>query len=78
VSEAHEYTDVVVTWHPYNWNDKEATKPPKIYTLYWIKEDQEDEITMGYFDGFTWHLWGGSDDCSASAWAEITYPGGPA
>jgi hypothetical protein len=69
---------VVTDWRRFDHNDKDNTAPKGTYELVWIREDQYEEgVTIGYFDGYTFCLWGGSDDCSVSWWAPIEYPADP-
>lgn len=65
-------------WRRFDFDDKKATAPPTD-ELVWIVEDfYENGTTLGYFDGFTFRTYSGSDDCSVSWWAPITYPDPPA
>lgn len=65
-------------WHPFDYGDRANTGPPEgtEYEPYWIVEEFYSPawVTIGYFDGYTWFTWGGSDDCSVTHWAEIDYP----
>jgi hypothetical protein len=63
-------------WHPFNYENKKAKPEPPAYDIVWVVESG-DGITLGYFDGFTFRLWHGSDDCEVLYWAEIDYPEGP-
>lgn len=64
-------------WHPFDYANKKANAPTAD-TLVWIVEDfYEEGVTVGYFDGFTFRTWTGSDDCSVSWWAPIEYPASP-
>jgi hypothetical protein len=66
-----------VDWHEFDYNRKADT--PTDYDLVWIVENYyAGGVTVGYFDGFTFRTWSGSDDCSVSHWAPIVYPAGPA
>jgi len=68
----------VITWNAFDYADK-ANTAPKHSELVWIVEEfYEDGVTLGYFDGYTFRTWGGSDDCSVSWWAEIEKPPPPA
>lgn len=65
------------TWKKYDRAAKKETAPHPD-TLVWIREEfYEGGVTLGYFDGFTFRTWSGSDDCSVSRWAEIAYPVDP-
>jgi hypothetical protein len=65
---------VRVTWHPFDYADKTATKPPDD-KLVWIYEDNyAHAVTLGYFDGFTFRFWTGSDDCYVTKWAFVDFP----
>lgn len=66
-----------VKWNKYNPKDKENTAPTELDTLVWIVEENYDLERLGYFDGFTFRIWSGSDDCSVTHWAEIEYPDYP-
>ena len=71
-----------VQWTVYDRNDKAGTTPPSDrYSddLVWIVEEfyEGGGVTIGFFDGYTWRTWAGSDDCSVSAWAPIAYPEPP-
>jgi hypothetical protein len=70
--------DVIKTnWNPFDYQDKAGTAP-KHDNLVLIREDYyTGGVTMGYFDGYTFRTWAGSDDCSVSYWAEISYPADP-
>ncbi len=51
---------------------------PEAGVLVWIVEQfYEEGVTLGYFDGYTFRTWNGSDDCSVSHWAPINYPALP-
>jgi hypothetical protein len=63
-------------WRPFSYDDKAATKPADS-ALVWVMEEFYEGVTVGYFDGFTFRVWSGSDDCSVTHWAPITYPGAP-
>lgn len=65
-------------WNPFNYEDKASTRPPTADLVWIVEEFYEEGVTLGYFDGYTFRTWGGSDDCSVSAWAPIDYPGRPA
>lgn len=63
----------VVTWRP-------AAQPPQGVEnadLVWVFEVFEGVVNIGYFDGLTWRLWGGSDDCEVTHWASMAYPQRP-
>lgn len=65
------------TWHHYDYTDKANTAPPHD-NLVWIREDfYSDGVTVGFFDGYTFRTWTGSDDCSVSWWMDIDYPADP-
>lgn len=67
-----------VEWRRFDYADKDNTAPKGTYTPVWIREDHYEEgVTIGYFDGYTFRVWGGSDDCSVSWWAPIQYPADP-
>lgn len=66
-----------VQWRRYDYSDKRNTAPGSD-DLVWIREDYyEDGVTVGFFDGFTFRTWAGSDDCSVSHWAPIELPEDP-
>jgi hypothetical protein len=65
------------TWYQFDYDDKPNTAPP-VDVPVWIREDQYmDGVTIGYFDGFTFRTWTGSDDCAVSWWMDLTYPADP-
>lgn len=67
-------------WHAFDYDNKAKTAPPRDlhHELLWVVEEfYEQGVTLGYFDGFTFHTWNGSDDCSVSHWAQIDYPEPP-
>ena len=64
-------------WHKFDYDNKEKTAP-EAHKSVWINEEfYVNGVTTGYFDGFTFRMDGGSDDCSVTHWAEIVYPKGP-
>jgi hypothetical protein len=68
-------------WHAFDYRNKDATAPPRELAeeLVWIIERQYAEgVDLGYFDGYTFRTWGGSDDCHVTHWAEISYLEPPA
>jgi hypothetical protein len=66
-----------VRWNRFDYDDK-ANTAPKHTELVWIAEEfYEEGVTLGYFDGYTFYTWVGSDDCSVSWWAEIERPAAP-
>ena len=64
-----------VQWHPFDYENKRATAPSSD-SIVWIVEGGDD-VTLGYFDGFTFRLWSGTDDCDITHWAIIEYPEAP-
>jgi hypothetical protein len=65
-------------WRRFDYGDKDGTAPSIKDVLVWIREDlYEEGVTLGYFDGYTFRTWSGSDDCSVSWWALIDYPTDP-
>jgi hypothetical protein len=67
-----------IVWHRFDYANKASTKPPTDNLVWVVEEFYEEGVTLGYFDGYTFRTWGGSDDCEVSWWAEITYPALPA
>lgn len=70
----------MLEWRRFDYDDKAGTAPPRDldYEPVWIVEDFYTQgVTLGYFDGLSFRTFGGSDDCSVSWWAEITYPEPP-
>ena len=65
-----------VDWRPFDYDHKAATRPPDERHV-WIFETYASHVTTGYFDGFTFRVWYGSDDCFVSHWAPIEYPAPP-
>jgi hypothetical protein len=64
-------------WRAYDRDDKPGTAPP-IEQLVWVMEVfYTDGVTLGYFDGFTFRMWHGTDDCQVTHWAPIVTPGFP-
>lgn len=63
-------------WHEFYYDSK--TDTPEEQEAVWITEEfYEGGVTIGYFDGFTFRTWVGSDDCSVTHWAPIEYPEAP-
>ncbi len=53
-----------------------AAPDSKYYNqLVWCLED--GRVTPGYFDGFTWCTWYGSDDFNVDFWAPMAMPAPP-
>jgi hypothetical protein len=68
---------IAMKWTLYDRENK-ANTTPKGDGLVWIREEfYEEGVTLGYFDGFTFRTWAGSDDCEVSYWAPISYPADP-
>ena len=61
-----------VQWVKFDYTHKNETAPQDD-SLVWINETFYDGVTIGYFDGFTFRVWTGSDDCNISHWAKIEY-----
>jgi hypothetical protein len=58
-------------WRRYDRDAKADTTPPG-YELVWILDWGYNEgVNVGYFDGFTFREWGGSDDVNVSHWAPL-------
>jgi hypothetical protein len=64
-------------WRRFDYNDKAATAPVADQLVWVVEEFYEQGVTLGFFDGFTFRTWSGSDDCSVSWWMPINYPSGP-
>lgn len=69
----------MIEWHRFDYADKAGTSPSVHDEPHWIMDQlySPDEVTIGYYDGYTWRTWTGSDDCSVTHWAEIKYPEAP-
>lgn len=68
----------VTDWRAFDYGNKLATRPPDDQLVWIIEQDYAEAwITVGYFDGFTFRVWYGSDDCFVSHWAFIVYPQAP-
>lgn len=66
-----------VDWRPFDYKNKTFTAPPHDVPV-WIRENQYVEgVTIGFFDGFTFCTWTGSNDCHVSWWADLDYPDDP-
>lgn len=66
-----------VEWKPFDYDNKAATAPA-IHELVWIVEEYYfDGVAIGYFDGYTFRVWSGTDDCSVTHWAPMLYPEAP-
>ena len=61
-----------VNWHRFDYEKKKETAPEP-EKIVWIIED-DTAASLGYFDGFTFRLWTGTDDCYVSYWAEVEFP----
>jgi hypothetical protein len=69
---------VTVEWHQYNREDKPNTTPANVDELVWIFETfYTGGVDVGYFDGFTFRMWSGSDDCNVTHWAPMETPEPP-
>jgi len=69
-----------IEWHAFDYEDRAKTAPPRNlwHELVWIVERYYTEgVDLGYYDGYTFRTYAGSDDCSVSYWAEIDYPEPP-
>lgn len=64
-----------IEWHEYDRTRKDETTPEADEAVWIVEADYA--ATIGYFDGFTFRLWTGTDDCHVSHWAPITYPTAP-
>lgn len=64
-----------VHWHPFDYESKEVTAPVANH-LVWVVEGDGD-VELGYFDGFTFRLWTGTDDCDIRKWAHVDFPEAP-
>lgn len=65
---------MIVEWTPFDYDNKVNTPDPD--ELVWVKEG-DDEVTLGFFDGFTFRLWYGTDDCMVTMWAPVEFPEAP-
>lgn len=66
-------------WRRFDYDRKAETKPPNDGMVWIIEEFYGDGTPgLGYFDGFTFRLAGGSDDCSVLWWMPIVVPAAPA
>lgn len=66
-----------VQWHRFNYDDKEVTAPVADHMVWIMEMFREPHVTLGYFDGFTFRLWTGTDDCEVTHWAHIELPEAP-
>lgn len=66
-----------VEWREFDYFSKPATAPDE-NELVWVREENDRAVTLGYYDGFTFRLWHGTDDCSITHWAPLEYPAAPA
>lgn len=73
------YWQASVDWQAVDDDREVETAPPRELhnELVWINEEFYHGLTMGYFDGFTWRTFAGSDDVSVTHWARIDYPPPP-
>ena len=64
-------------WREFDYEDKGQTAPDRKdwHELMWCIE--YNQVEVGYFDGFTWRRWSGSDDFSVDFWAPMAWPSGP-
>lgn len=66
-----------VDWNSFDYEDKKNTAPPND-GLVWIREDYyADGVEVGFFDGYTFRTWYGTDDCHVSLWAPMLKPDDP-
>lgn len=64
-----------VKWNKFDYTNKDLEPKPPVNELVWIVESHYLQGPgLGYFDGFTFRTWIGTDDCSVKYWAEIEYP----
>jgi len=68
----------MTSWQRFDYNHKRDTAPRADVLVWVVEEFYEHGVTIGYFDGYTFRTWDGSDDCSVSWWAPIEYPEPPA
>lgn len=61
-------------WHEFSYDNKPGTAPPADKLVWIYEEYYAGGVTIGYFDGFTFRVWHGSDACSVTKWAPIIYP----
>lgn len=68
-----------LNWQPFDYENKPGPGvAPHAYALVWIADrDAATGVDLGYFDGYTFRLWGGSDDVTVTHWAEIVWPKPP-
>ena len=66
-----------MNWQAFDYDDKTTAPPGSVGPLVWIHEEYYEGVTVGYFDGFTFRTWNGSDDCHVTHWAPIEYPEAP-
>lgn len=71
-------TAPAVEWHEFDYARKPETMPPHGDLVWIVEELYEEGVTLGFFDGFTFNTWTGSDDCHVTHWAEIAFPPAPA
>jgi hypothetical protein len=65
-------------WREFDYENKAATAPEaSSSTLVWVNEADQG-VSLGVFDGFTFRMWYGTDDCDVTHWAPIAYPAAPA
>lgn len=67
-------------WREYNRYDKKNTTPSATGVLVWVWEagfQGDPGVSLGYFDGLSFRMWWGTDDCDITHWAPIDFPAGP-
>jgi hypothetical protein len=64
-------------WREFDYDRRAETAPPPNQLVY-VHDVYNHGVSMGLFDGDTFRMWWGSDDCSISHWAPIEWPDPPA
>ena len=66
---------MAIEWHKYDrgYGDAPLPEEDKLVWMY----DIDHGICLGVFDGYTWQMWWGSDDCRITHWALIEKPEPP-
>lgn len=64
-------------WRPFDYDNKAKTAPKDGELVWVVEENYVGGISFGFFDGFTFCTWWGSDDCHVTHWAPIVTPEPP-
>ena len=67
----------IINWIRFDYRNKRNTAPPTHEPVFIREDNYQDGVSVGFFDGLTWHDVHGSDDLKISWWASIDWPEDP-